>query len=107
MGIYHRWLGILFFYSPLFSRSMRVLSLFSSIMIMLFVQSLTYDIADPDDGSCELCEEESCCISLRSTLNSQESRCHWSQSFFILTIQLIVIRIREVNHVIFDQSIMI
>jgi hypothetical protein len=48
----HRWLGIVFYYSPEFPRAMRVLSLFSSIVIMLFVQSVTYNIADPDDGSC-------------------------------------------------------
>ena len=74
MKIYHRWLGIVFYYSPEFPRAMRVLSLFSSIVIMLFVQSVTYNIADPDDGSCESCEDESCCLSLRSTLNSNEDQ---------------------------------
>jgi hypothetical protein len=56
---------------------MRVLSLFSSIVIMLFVQSVTYNIADPDDGSCEACKDECWCLSLRSTLNLRESRCYW------------------------------
>jgi phosphate/sulfate permease len=77
MSVYHRWLGIVFYYSPEFPRSMRVLSLFSSIVIMLFVQSVTYNIADPDDGSCEACESESRCLSLRSTLNMRQSRCYW------------------------------
>jgi hypothetical protein len=77
MSVYHRWLGIVLYYSPEFPRSMRVLSLFSSIVIMLFVQSVTYNIADPDDGSCEACKDESHCLSLRSTLNSRESRCYW------------------------------
>jgi hypothetical protein len=80
MRVYHRWLGIVFYYSPEFSRSMRVLSLFSSIMIMLFVQSVTYNIADPDDGSCEKCDDERCCLSLKSTLNSNEYRCHWEST---------------------------
>jgi hypothetical protein len=80
MKVYHRWLGIVFYYSPEFPRAMRVLSLFSSIVIMLFVQSVTYNIADPDDGSCENCEDESCCLSLRSTLNSNEDRCYWEVS---------------------------
>jgi hypothetical protein len=44
---------------------------------MLFVQSVTYNIADPDDGSCEACKDESRCLSLRSTLNARESRCYW------------------------------
>jgi hypothetical protein len=77
--VYHRWFGIVFYYSPEFPRSMRVLSLFSSIVIMLFVQSVTYNIADPDDGSCEKCESEGCCLSLKSTLDSQEERCDWYQ----------------------------
>jgi hypothetical protein len=78
--VYHRWLGIVFYYSPEFPRAMRVLSLFSSIVIMLFVQSVTYNIADPDDGSCESCEDETCCSSLKSTLNSNENRCYWSSA---------------------------
>jgi hypothetical protein len=77
MRVYHRWLGIVFYYSPEFPRSMRLLSLFSSIVIMLFVQSVTYSIADPDDGSCEACKDENCCLSLRSTLNSNEDQCYW------------------------------
>jgi hypothetical protein len=78
--VYHRWLGIVFYYSPEFPRSMRALSLFSGIVNMLFVQSVTYNIADPDDGSCESCEDESCCLSLKSTLNSNEDRCYWEIS---------------------------
>ncbi len=85
MKVYHRWLGIVFFYSPVFPRSMRVLSLFSSIVIMLFVQSVTYNIADADDGSCEACEDESCCLSLKSTLNSNEDRCYWESSGIFIT----------------------
>jgi hypothetical protein len=77
MRVYHRWLGILFYYSPVFPRSMRVLSLFTSITIMLFVQSVTYNIADPDDGSCEACDDLNCCLSLKSTLSSNEARCVW------------------------------
>jgi hypothetical protein len=78
--VYHRWLGIVFHYSPIFPRSMRVLSLFSSIVIMLFVQSVTYNVADPDDGSCEACTNESDCLSLKSTLNMREKRCYWKTS---------------------------
>lgn len=75
--VYHRWLGIIFYYSPQFPRSMRVLSLFSSIITMLFIQSLTYNIADPDDKSCEDCESESCCQDKVSSLNSNSPMCSW------------------------------
>jgi hypothetical protein len=80
MKVYHRWFGIVFYYSPEFPRSMRVLSLFSSIVIMLFIQSVTYNIADPDDGSCEKCQSEGCCLSLKSTLNGKENRCYWESA---------------------------
>jgi hypothetical protein len=80
MRVYHRWLGIIFHYTPEFPRSMRVLSLFSSIVIMLFVQSVTYNISDPDDGSCEDCDSESRCLSMRSTLNSRQARCYWESA---------------------------
>jgi hypothetical protein len=77
MKVYHRWLGIVCYYSPEFPRAMRVLSLFSSIVIMLFVQSVTYNISDPNDGSCESCDAETCCLSLKSTLNPHQHRCYW------------------------------
>ena len=44
---------------------------------MLFIQSVTYNIADPDDGSCEDCGDEDQCLSLRSTLSAAEARCYW------------------------------
>ncbi len=80
MKVYHRWLSIIFHYSPVFPRSMRVLSLFFGIVMMLFIQSLVYNISDPDDGSCEECENEICCGSYKSTLNPKADRCSWSWS---------------------------
>jgi hypothetical protein len=44
---------------------------------MLFIQSVT-NIADPDDGSCAACDDESCCLLLKSTLNSNHDRCSWA-----------------------------
>jgi hypothetical protein len=75
--VYHRWLGIIFYYSPMFPRAMRVLSLFSSIIVMLFLQSITYNLADPDDGTCELCVTEVCCQQKHSSLNSNSQMCWW------------------------------
>lgn len=80
LKVYHRWFGIIFFYSPEFPRYLRLLSLFSSVLMMLFIQSVTYDIADPDDGSCESCETNPCCLSLKSSLNMNEDRCYWSSA---------------------------
>jgi hypothetical protein len=50
---YHKWLGIWFYYSPNFLRVLRVISLSTSVIAMLFIQAVTYNIAKVDDGSCE------------------------------------------------------
>ena len=44
---------------------------------MLFVQSLTYNIADPDDGTCEDCETQLCCEEPKSFFNSNSQMCYW------------------------------
>ena len=53
---------------------------------MLFVQCVVYNISDSDDGSCESCENEMCCLSLKSTLNSNENRCYWAAGDDDLTV---------------------
>ena len=97
MKVYHRWLGIIFYYSPEFPRSMRVLSLFSSIVVMLFIQSLVYNIADPDDGSCESCKSESKCLSLKSTLNSSCNQSPDSSinSFFLTLVPALLLSLKS------------
>jgi hypothetical protein len=40
---FHRWLGIIYYFSAIFPRILRVVSLASNIIIMLFIQSLTYN----------------------------------------------------------------
>ena len=46
-------------------------------MIMLFIQSVTYNIADPDDGSCERQQTMVDCLKLKSSLSSSEE-CVWN-----------------------------
>jgi hypothetical protein len=78
MKRHHRWLGIAYHYSETFPRMLRVLSLSSNVIIMLFVQSLTYDLNRGDDGSCERLTNEEDCLVPRSTYATGASRCYWT-----------------------------
>jgi hypothetical protein len=77
---YHRWFGIVFFYSPHFSRVMRFMSLLVSVISMIFVQAVTYNVAEPDDGSCAKWQTEEECLSEKSGLARDASMCYWSDS---------------------------
>jgi hypothetical protein len=66
--------------SPRFSRPLRVLSLTLNIFIMLFLEALTYDIADPDDGSCETYDNSAQCLDEKSSLSNDASKCYWQST---------------------------
>lgn len=66
--------------SPRFPRPLRILSLTLNIFIMLFLQAVTYDIADPDDGSCETYDNSAQCLSETSSLSQDASKCYWDSS---------------------------
>jgi hypothetical protein len=74
--VYHRWFGLVFFYSEQFSRAMRTLSLMTSLFMMLFVNALTYNIAYPDDGTCGTYVTEAECVEDQSSFSDQ-SKCFW------------------------------
>jgi hypothetical protein len=78
LKVYHRWVGVYFHYSTVCSRPLRALSLVTNIIVMLFIEAVTYDLADPNDGSCELYETEASCLSEISSLAS-ESKCYWDE----------------------------
>jgi hypothetical protein len=46
-------------------------------MIMLFIQALTYNVTDPDDGSCERSSTATECRSYMSSLDSSVQMCYW------------------------------
>jgi hypothetical protein len=75
---HHRWFGIIYYYSPQFPRVLRVMSLATNIVIMLFVQSLTYDLTNGNDGSCERLETESDCLGPRSAYATGQPKCYWT-----------------------------
>jgi uncharacterized membrane protein len=74
---FHRYLGIIYYFSTVFPRILRVVSLASNIIIMLFIQSLTYNYTHGDDGSCELLATEDTCIQERSSYGTGGSKCFW------------------------------
>jgi hypothetical protein len=74
---HHRWLGIIFHFSDKFPRILRVLSLATNVIIMLFIQSLTYSLSKGDDGTCSHYHEESDCLAPKSTFATGQSKCYW------------------------------
>jgi hypothetical protein len=75
---FHRWLGIIYHYSSAFPRILRVVSLASNIVIMLFIQSLTYDYTHGDDGTCATFKNEQSCLAPKSSYGTGGSQCYWT-----------------------------
>jgi hypothetical protein len=75
---HHRWIGVIYYFSKKFPRVLRIVSLATNIIVMLFMQSLTYDLTKGDDGSCESFKTEEACLEPRSQYSSSMSRCYWS-----------------------------
>jgi hypothetical protein len=75
---HHRWIGVIYYFSNKFPRILRVVSLATNIIVMLFIQSLTYNLTQGDDGSCEAFHSEESCLSPRSAYGTDGSKCYWS-----------------------------
>eukprot|EP01038_Epipyxis_sp_PR26KG_P012970 gene12970-17391_t len=74
----HKYFNIIFAYSPTFPRSLRVLALSSAIIIMLFVQSVTYNLTSGDDGTCKTYTDPIQCESSKSLFKAGASKCTWN-----------------------------
>jgi hypothetical protein len=74
---HHKWFGIVFYFSRSFPRVLRVLSLATNVIIMLFIQSITYSLTNPDDGTCELLKTETSCLEPDSPYATGQSKCFW------------------------------
>jgi predicted XRE-type DNA-binding protein len=74
---HHRWVGVVYHFSPTFPRILRVVSLSTNIIVMLFIQSLTYGLTQGDDGSCSFYHNEEACLLPRSPYGSGGSKCYW------------------------------
>ena len=78
LKLYHRWAGIYFHYSKSYTRPLRLLVLLTNVVLFIFVDALTYDLRDPDDGQCELELSYDSCLAEPSTLSAGESKCYWN-----------------------------
>jgi hypothetical protein len=76
----HRWIAVIFHYSPNFSRVNRLMSLLVTMIIMVFAQAVTFNLAEPDDGTCEVWSNEQDCLAEKSRLASDASMCYWTNS---------------------------
>ena len=74
---HHRWAGVLFHFSKKFPRALRVVSLATNIIVMLFIQSITYALTKGDDGSCGEYNSESACLDPRSPYSTGGPKCYW------------------------------
>jgi hypothetical protein len=74
---HHRWVGVVFHFTKKFPRALRVLALASNMIIMLFIQSLTYNLMQGDDGSCALLKTEVTCLEPSSAFATGSSKCYW------------------------------
>ena len=75
---FHKYLGIVYHFSIYFARILRVVSLSTNVLIMLFVQSLTYNFTHGDDGTCASMKSESTCLAPRSYYGTGGPRCSWT-----------------------------
>jgi hypothetical protein len=57
--------------------SSRFVSLATNIIVMLFIQSITYDLTKGDDGSCERLHNEVSCLEPQSAYATGASKCYW------------------------------
>lgn len=78
MKRHHRWFGVVFVYSNKFPRVLRVLSLATNIIMMLFMQSITYNLTKGDDGSCATLTTEATCLAPNSGIAPGQSKCYWT-----------------------------
>ena len=78
MKRHHRWIGVIYYFSKKFPRVLRIVSLATNIIVMLFIQSLTYDLTKGDDGSCESFKSEEACLEPKSQYSSSMPRCYWT-----------------------------
>eukprot|EP01036_Dinobryon_divergens_P022213 gene22213-30453_t len=77
---HHRWFEVIFHFSPSCPRSLRVLSLALKIISMLFVQSIIYNVTNPDDGSCATYKTKAQCVIPKSSFGTGGNQCQWQSS---------------------------
>jgi hypothetical protein len=75
---HHRWFAVIYKFSKLFPRPLRIVSLATNIVIMLFVQSITYDLTHGDESLCLSYKTADACLEPQSAYNTNSNMCYWS-----------------------------
>ena len=78
---FHRWMGVIFYFSNDFPRILRVISLATNIIIMLFIQSLTYDLTHDDPAVCTSLTSSMKCLEPRSSYGTGTNKCRWVTNY--------------------------
>ena len=73
----HKWASIVLSYDENFPRVYRVLMIVTDVIIILFVDALTFNLTNPDDGSCDDYRTRATCLEPVSDFNTGEEKCHW------------------------------
>ena len=73
----HRWASFYFSYDKYFTRTLKVFFLSSLTIVHLFFNALLYNISAPDDGSCDVHDSETACLSESSQFATQDTKCYW------------------------------
>ena len=76
----HKWFGVIFHHSKVYPRVLRATALCTNIILMLFVQSMTYNLTNPDDGSCEKLQSQPDCLQPKSSFGTGGNKCSWSDN---------------------------
>jgi hypothetical protein len=77
MKRHHRWLGVIYFFSTRFPRILRILSLATNILLMLFFQTVTYNASHGDKNQCIHMVTKEQCLSIRTAFGFGSSTCQW------------------------------
>jgi len=83
---HHRWLGIIYHFSDVFPRTLRIIALITNMLVMMFFQALTYQLINPNISSCQIYKSENTCIQPRSSFHTGESMCQWNKSHHVCSL---------------------
>lgn len=77
---HHRWFNILYHYSEVYPRALRVLSLATNIITTLFFIAITYSIANPDENNCNAYSNKDDCLEPKSHFHTGQPQCRWDNN---------------------------
>ena len=77
---HHRWFNIIYYYSDVYPRALRVLSLATNIITTIFFIAITYSTANPDDNDCPSSTNKDDCLVPKSHFQTGQPQCRWDNN---------------------------